>query len=107
MQPKQILSLAFVSVAVFLSGCSSEDSHNHPELKTGKQLFEHHCASCHHSAGNGNFLAGVPANRGTSLSNAQIVEFMRDTHRENSKMPAFNGMPDEEATKIAGYLKSL
>lgn len=107
MQVKQIISLALMGVTALLSGCSDDDSHNHPELKTGKQLFEHHCAGCHHSAGNGNFLAGVPANKGTSLSNAQIVKFMRDTHRENSKMPAFEGMPDEEATKIAGYLKSL
>ena len=93
--------------AVLLASCSDSGDHNHPELTTGKELFEFHCASCHHNAGNGNFLAGVPANKDTSMSKAQIAAFVRDAHREGSKMPVWKGMPDQEANKIAAYVKSL
>lgn len=78
-----------------------------PELTTGKELFEFHCAGCHHNAGNGNFLAGIPANKETKLTSTQIVEFIRGRHREGSDMPVWKDMPTAEAWKIATYLKTL
>ena len=101
-------TLSLLAPLILLQACSDEvDQHDHPELTTGKQLFEFHCASCHHNAGNGNFLAGVPANKDTKLSSAQIVEFIAGRHRESSDMPVWKNMPKGEAVKIATYLKRL
>ena len=98
----------FLAPLILLQGCSEDvDQHDHPELSNGKELFEFHCASCHHNAGNGNFLAGIPANKDTQLSTSQIVDFIHGKHRENSQMPVWKAMPTEEARKIATYLKSL
>ena len=108
MQKNVSKTFMLLALTLFLHGCSSDvDQHDHPELTTGKQLFEFHCASCHHNAGNGNFLAGVPANKDTKLSSSQIVEFIAGRHRENSDMPVWTKMPKGEAIKIAGYLKTL
>ena len=105
---KLLKTFLFVTPLIFLQGCSEGvDQHDHPELTTGKELFELHCASCHHNAGNGNFLAGIPANKDTKLSSAQIVDFIRGKHRENSNMPVWKSMPTAEAVKISNYLKSL
>ena len=100
-------TLLLATTISLVGGCSG-DNHDHPELISGQQLFEYHCADCHHAAGNGNFLAGIPANRETRLTTAQIVKFLRDDHRlEGSKMPVWPEMPEDEARKIALYLKSL
>lgn len=93
---------------LMLQGCSEPlDQHEHPKLTTGKALFEFHCAGCLNNAGNGNFLAGIPANRGTQMSRSEIVSFLRGMHRTSSDMPVWKDMPSEEATKIATYLKAL
>jgi len=103
--PNRIPAMAFTLI---LTGCSTDlDEHDHPGLSSGKALFEFHCSECHRSSGDGNFLAGVPANKGTELSSAQVISFMRGAHRENSAMPKWTSMPDAEAAKIASYLKSL
>ena len=84
---------------ICLGGCR-KDIHDHPKLFTGQQLFEHHCSGCHKNSGAGNFLAGVPANRGSQLSTDQITHKIT-TGTEDSKMPAFPGMPANEAAAIA------
>ena len=100
--------LFLLTPLILLQACSDDvDQHDHPELTTGKQLFEFHCAICHHNAGNGNFLAGIPANKDTKLGTSQIVEFIAGRHRENSDMPVWRDMPKAEALKIASYLKTL
>ncbi len=95
----------FIGV-VSLAGCSN-DIHNHPDLVSGKQLFEYHCSVCHKDTGKGNFLKGVPANKDTELSANQIVH--RIKHKDNSgdKMPVFTNMSAEEAKLISDYLKTL
>lgn len=91
---------------VMLSGCSV-DQHDHPELTSGQQLFDFHCAPCHKKDGTGIFLKGVPPNRDTDLSVWEIIHKTEKGSGDNSKMPRFQSMPDEEAAKIAIYLKQL
>ncbi len=93
-------------VLVAMTGCSA-DNHDHPDLVTGHQLFEYHCAPCHKADGSGVFLKGVPANRDTELSVWQIIHKVQDGSEEKSQMPNFSKMPEQEAAKIAIYLKQL
>ncbi len=95
-----------ISILLILSGCD-KDVHNHPELVTGKQLFEHHCAGCHQSDGGGKFLKGVPANKNTQLSEVQLRHKLRGSKMEGSIMPSFPNMSEQEAEKISHYVKSL
>lgn len=98
-----------IMFSAFMFGCSDSNSdlHNHPKNITSKQLFENHCAICHHSAGNGNFLEGIPANRDTKKSAHEIVNFLRAHRKPESGMPSFENMPTEEAYKLAIYLLEL
>lgn len=99
-----ILSLLLLTFA--LVGCST-DQHDHPDLISGQQLYEYHCASCHKADGTGIFLKGVPANRDTDLSVWQIIHKVQVGSEEKSAMPSFEKMPQQEASKIAVYLKQL
>ncbi len=96
---------AYIFCIVFLVGCNY-DVHNHPELVTGQQLFEYHCARCHKETGTGNFLKGIRPNKGTRLTIYQIAQKIY-VEEETSKMPSFPNMSAKEAAKIASYLKEL
>lgn len=76
-----------------------------PENATGKQLFEHYCATCHKDSGKGKFLKGIPSNLHTDLSTAQIVVLIKHGKREFKDMPAFQDLTQEQAVAIADYLK--
>lgn len=95
-----------VAVMLLLTGCSV-DEHDHPDLVSGKQLYEYHCAGCHKADGSGLFLKGVPANRDTDLSAWQIVHKVKEGMEGESRMPIFARMPPQEASKIAVYVKQL
>lgn len=97
----------FISLlgCIFLSGCSDNDSHDHPGLTTGQQLFDHHCAECHKNTGKGNFLKGVPANQDTALSLDDIEHKIITGSIDG--MPAYPTMSRAEASKIAAYLKRM
>ena len=88
-----------------ITACS-RDNHDHPELTTGKQLFDHHCAECHGPDGKGLFLKGAPANMPTKLSSYQIIHKLKSGEEGNSRMPVFDNMSDTEARRITTYLKS-
>jgi len=103
---KTIFVFCAAVVHFSLTGCS-KDMHDHPKLTTGKQLFEHHCASCHKVTGKGAFLKGVPANKDTILSKSQIVHKIKDQSSANEKMPSFPKMSAYEAAKISAYLKNI
>ncbi|MEJ2402704.1 MAG: cytochrome c [Candidatus Thiodiazotropha sp.] len=90
-----------------LQGCSDDDSHNHPKLETGEQLFNYHCSACHKKTGVGNFLKGIPASKSTYLTSLQIAHKLTTGGVEGSKMPKFPNMSEEEAEKIAEYVKSM
>ncbi|MCP4995706.1 MAG: cytochrome c [Gammaproteobacteria bacterium] len=89
-----------------VSGCSN-DVHDHPDLVTGKQLFNYHCSGCHNETGQGNFLKGVPANKGTAMSPEQIKHKIIADENGGTKMPSFPKMGRAEATIIASYLKQI
>lgn len=97
----------FVMVSVIvLSGCD-KDIHNHPNLITGKQLFDYHCAGCHAETGRGNFLKGVPANKNTSLAAWQVAHKIRIEANDKRKMPLYPNMSTQEVELIASYVKQL
>lgn len=89
-----------------LAGCGTDD-HDHPDLHSGKQLYEYHCVGCHKEDGSGLFLKGVPANRDTDLSVWQIVHKVKKGTEDEGKMPVFVRMPRQEASQIALYLKEI
>lgn len=99
--------VVLISTFVLLSACN-KDHHNHPELHTGKDLFNYHCASCHGEEGTGQFLRGIPANIATSKNQTGIMLHIKEgAQSATSTMPIFKMMPDQEAQKIAAYLLRL
>jgi cytochrome c553 len=109
---KSIYKASYILTAIFqlmiLSSCSESDNHHHPGLISGKDFFEHHCADCHSDSGKGLFLKGVPANIMTQMSENELIFYLKDQHRKNdSEMPVFANMPEQEARKIAAYLLQL
>lgn len=87
---------------------SGIDNHDHPDLISGQQFFEHHCASCHDKTGMGTFLKGVPASIATQKTQNEIVIYLQEgPHRFDKQMPIFRTMSDNEARKIAQYLLQL
>lgn len=98
------LSLSCLVLA--LTGCDV-DQHDHPDLVSGRALFEHHCAPCHKADGSGIFLKGVPASRETNLSVLQVMHKVQGHQEGERAMPKFKRMSQQEASKIAVYLKQL
>jgi mono/diheme cytochrome c family protein len=93
-------------MAVFLLMGCGRDVHNHPELTTGKQLFEHHCAECHQESGEGAFLRGIPPVIYTAMTYRQLVGYIQGHGRpDGTRMPTYESMPREEAEKIAIYVR--
>ncbi|MCU7938115.1 MAG: cytochrome c [gamma proteobacterium symbiont of Bathyaustriella thionipta] len=87
--------------------CNNEQ-HNHPELNTGKDLYNYHCASCHKKNGSGMFLKGIPANITTNKNQTEIILHIKNgVQSKQSQMPVFSDMPDGEAYKIANHLLKL
>lgn len=102
------LSYSFLAILAFTACSSNNDLHDHPNLKTGKQLFDFHCASCHSKDGHGQFLKGIPSNRDTELSTQKIITFIRKNGDDNKRtMPVFSSMGSKEARKIAIHLLDL
>ena len=95
-----------VVIAFLLNGCD-KDVHNHPDLVTGKQLFDYHCAGCHADTGKGNFLKGVPPNKNTTMAVWQIAHKVRIEANDKRKMPLYSTMSTQEAEMIADYVKQL
>jgi len=99
-------TLVVCLLLVTISSCS-KDIHEHPDLVTGKQLFNYHCAGCHKDTGKGQFLKGIPSNRNTVLSSAQIIHKISTNDGEEVKMPSFPKMSQAEAIAIVSYLKQM
>lgn len=101
-------TLVFCILLVTISACS-RDTHEHPGLVTGEQLFNYHCSGCHKNTGKGKFLKGIPPNRNTVLSSAQIIHKINANNGEKVKMPSFPKMSEAEAEAVAivSYLKQM
>ena len=98
--------LALSMLVLCLNACT-RDIHDHPDLITGKALFNFHCKECHLGSGTGNFLYGVPANKNTDLSTSQISHMIRHNGEPGRNMPIFATMGNSEVIKIAEYLKEM
>jgi len=93
-------------VVVSASGCS-QDQHDHPDLTTGEQLFNYHCADCHGVKGTGNLFDGMPANILTIKSPQEIVSYTTTETGHEREMPVFPTMPADEAQAITDHLFTL
>ncbi len=103
----QKMSLFLLIVIIFITACS-KDEHDHPELQTGEDFFNAHCAGCHKPDGTGLFLKGIPANISTNKNISELILYIKQGGQSNhSKMPVFKTMPDAEASKIARHLLVL
>ncbi|GLQ32270.1 c-type cytochrome [Litoribrevibacter albus] len=91
-----------VFISMLLSGCSKPD-----DEMNGKELYESYCAKCHKSSGKGNFLLGVPDNRGTNLSYWEIKVMITRGSENHKKMRKFKHLTDTQAGLIAAYVMSL
>jgi len=89
-----------------VSGCS-QDQHDHPNLTTGEQLFNYHCAECHGVQGTGNLFDGIPANILTQKSPEEISTYITTETGHEREMPAFSSMPADEAKAITDHLFTL
>ena len=90
-----------------LTACSSNDNHDHPALKTGKDLYNLHCAECHGEDGTGRLVDRTPANILTQKRQQEIIDYITTEVDSTRKMPVFSNMPRSEASKIAQYLVYL
>lgn len=97
-----LVSLMVVSVA----GCS-QDQHDHPDLTTGEQMFNYHCADCHGIQGTGNLFDGMPANILTIKSPQEIINYITTETGHEREMPVFWTMPADEAKAITDHLLTL
>ena len=86
---KRILLLPIYFIALILfSGCS-RDHHDHPALKSGQQLFDHHCAECHGKDGTGKIVNATPANILTRKNRSDIASFIISGAVHDRNMPVF------------------
>jgi cytochrome c553 len=101
---KSLFLWAFLVVS--LSGCS-RDHHDHPNLTTGEQLFNYHCAECHGEKGTGKLFDGIPANILTRKSPQGIITYITTGTGHERNMPVFKTMPADEAKVITDHLLKL
>lgn len=100
----------FVSGAITiiaLTACSNRDNHDHPNLRTGEELFNYHCAECHGKDGTGRLADQTPANILTQKRQQEIINYIRTDVNPERKMPVFATMPALEASRITNHLLKL
>ena len=100
--------LVCLTAGFALASCSKDrDVHVHPNLLTGEELFNFHCAECHGEDGTGRLVDGTPANILTGKDVEEIVRYITADTGGGRKMPVFAEMPKSEAEKIAEHLIDL
>jgi mono/diheme cytochrome c family protein len=99
----QSLLLLFMMVMSISSGCS-QDQHDHPNLATGEQLFNFHCAECHGVQGTGKLINGTPAIILTKKGPGEITTYITTETGHERDMPVFSTMPADEAKSITDHL---
>lgn len=98
--------LLWAMVLMSLSGCS-QDQHDHPNLTTGEQLFNFHCAECHGVQGTGKLINGTPAIILTKKGPSEITTYITTETGHERDMPVFSTMPADEAKIITDHLITL
>lgn len=109
MKSQQIPSTLFwICVCLIMSACGrSGEQHDHPDLITEEQLYNHHCAECHREDGTGILFDSLPANILTQKSPQGIITYITTDSNHNRLMPAFTTMPPDEAELITKHLMKL
>jgi len=98
--------LTGVACLLVCSACERSGVHDHPQLKTGEQFYNHHCAACHRRSGEGASLHGIPAVTYTPMKIAEIVDHIHGHGRAAAtQMPVFSEMSNHEAERIAVYVR--
>lgn len=100
-------AILLVLVLVLAGACREQDGDEHRPGASGEVLFSTYCARCHGSDGAGNFLRGVPANRGTALGRAEVVRLIRQGSAQHRRMKTFPKLSRREAMALAEYLEVL
>ncbi|MBL1260778.1 MAG: cytochrome c [Thiotrichaceae bacterium] len=90
-----------------LTACSRDDNHEHPDLTSGKDFFNHHCESCHGVDGTGKLVSSTPANILTQRGHDAIVNYITMDVNPQREMSVFSAMPHTEAAAVARYLLAL
>jgi len=90
-----------------LTACASFDDHDHPDLTSGEDLFNHHCETCHGVDGSGKLVSGTPANILTQRGRDSIVNYITSNVNPQREMPVFKAMPYAEAIAITNHLLVL
>lgn len=98
---KIAMALALPLIVTGVVGCDHEPKANNTD---GKELYEYYCAGCHKENGEGSFLEGIPANRTTRLTEAQITELILYGKSQMADMPSFELLSEQQAGNIAEYL---
>lgn len=105
-----LLSLLTMGTLVLMSFESYQD------LKTGEQLYEQHCQSCHMKKGKGFFRMYPPLTDTSWVGNDEkivgnIINGLKGEITVNGKtydneMPPMAYLTDEEITKIINYIRA-
>ncbi len=108
MPTKYLSTISIALSCIALSACSSyDDTHDHPNLTSGKQLYNRHCVDCHGKDGTGLLADRTPASILTHKSRDGIADYIRKGGQQGRNMPVFKNMSAAEASKIASHLLSL
>ena len=99
--------VGLIAGAAVMACSKGRDNHDHPNLTTGEELFNYHCAECHGDDGTGRLVKGTPANILTRKGYQEIINYIVGDAGRDRKMPVFADMPRVEAGKIAAYLLAL
>jgi cytochrome c553 len=102
-QMKKTLLLASLAVGTFTLSCSLAQA-----AEDGAALYKSKCAMCHGADGAGK-EGKVPALKGTSRSQEQIISILQKG-ASDKKAPhnaAFKGLNEDQAKAIAAYVKSM
>jgi len=105
---KRITTLVIFISLYGLISCSQPDFdiHDHPELTTGKDYYNFHCANCHRKSGMGQVIKGIPPVTYSKLTHSKMRKKIMNGH-EGSKMNVFEKMPKDEARRITRYVSKL
>ncbi|TPE47520.1 cytochrome c [Maribrevibacterium harenarium] len=96
-----------VGAVLLISGCDQAPKAAVSHTKDGHVLFDQYCAACHQDDGRGVFLKGIPANKHTQLSVAEIARLITVGHEGMETMPVFTQLNQQQAYAIASYVKKL
>jgi mono/diheme cytochrome c family protein len=100
--------LLLTSIAVLTACNSAHNDHDHPDLVSGKELYEHHRSDCHGQGGQGNLLKGIPSNLFTQFNQSELADLIvQGRKHEGRNMPVMEKMSNSEARKIVTYLWHL